>query len=206
MRNFLKLANSVDYLPLLQDVVRMPHLWNQYTVRTFHEHSAHRTIDDIILRYNRFDKGDDFVEAVCSRIDVVNYPAYQALPHARVLINALMTRVGGEHLGRCFISRIKPGGTIPAHNDRIGPAEEAFPTRMPPAIYYQRYHIPLQSGAGCYFRCGDEDVLMLPGEAWWFDNQQDHEVINNSGDDRIHLVVDIHVPEFNYVPIPWGEP
>jgi hypothetical protein len=32
---------------------------------------------------------------------------------------------------------------------------------------------------------------MAPGEAWWFDNAQEHEVINNSADDRIHMIVDI---------------
>lgn len=203
MRNFLKLANSVDYLPLLQEIVRRPDLWNQHTVRTFHEQSAHRTLDDIILRYNRFDQGDDFVEAVCSRIEVVNYPAMLHLPQARALIMQLMARVGGEHLGRAFISRIRPGGTIPPHTDRIGPAEEAFPDRVIPAVYYDRYHIPLQSSPGCYFRCGDETALMLPGEAWWFQNQLDHEVVNNSGADRVHLVIDIHTGRDAYTPIGW---
>lgn len=206
MRNFLKISNGVNYMPLLQQVARQPDLWNRHTVRTFHEQSAHRTIDDIILRYNRFDKGDDFVEAVCSRIDVVNYPAMDALPHARILIMWLMGQVGGEHLGRAFISRVKPGGGIAPHTDLIAPAEEAFPDRIRPAVYYERYHIPLLSGPGCYFRCGDESALMLPGEAWWFSNLIEHEVINNSSDDRIHLVVDIHTDKGAYEPIPWGEP
>lgn len=200
MRNFLKLATAVNYQPLLQDVMRQPHLWNQHRVRTWHQDSAHRALDDIVLRYNRFDTGDDFVEAVCSRIDVVNYPALLQLPPARDLIMALMTRVSGEHLGRVFISRIKPGDGIPAHSDRIPPAEEAFPDRIPPAIYYDRYHIPLQSAPGCIFRCGDEEALMLPGEAWWFNNQLAHEVQNNCAVDRIHLVIDIHLSTYEYVP------
>lgn len=200
MRNFLKIAGAVNYMPLLQAVARQPELWNRHTVRTFHEQSAHRAIDDIILRYNRFGPGDDFVEAVCSRIEVVNYPALAALPHARLLIMWLMAQVGGEHLGRAFISRIRPGGKIEPHVDRIAPAEEAFPDRVVPALYYDRYHIPLQGGPGCYFRCGDETALMQPGDAWQFNHLVEHEVINNSGDDRIHLIVDIHVGKEVYEP------
>ncbi len=32
---------------------------------------------------------------------------------------------------------------------------------------------------------------MKAGEAWWFDNSQEHEVVNNGITDRIHLIVDI---------------
>lgn len=201
MRNFLKVGEGLDVLPLLHDIARQPELWNRHTVRTHHEQSAHRALDDIVLRYNRFDAGDDFVEKVCSEIAVVNYPAMAALPHARGMVMALMTRIGGEHLGRVFISRIRPGGCIPPHSDRIEPAERAFPDKPVPAEYYDRYHIVLQSGPGVVFRCGDEQVYMATGEAWWFNNQVEHEVLNNSADDRIHLVVDIHTYRCDYEPV-----
>jgi hypothetical protein len=32
---------------------------------------------------------------------------------------------------------------------------------------------------------------MAPGEVWWFDNSKMHEVINNSADDRLTMIVDI---------------
>jgi hypothetical protein len=32
---------------------------------------------------------------------------------------------------------------------------------------------------------------MRTGEVWWFNNAIEHEVVNNSADDRIHLIVDI---------------
>jgi hypothetical protein len=32
---------------------------------------------------------------------------------------------------------------------------------------------------------------MPKGTIWWFDNEKEHEVINNSANDRIHMVVDI---------------
>lgn len=205
MTNFLKIAAGLDVTPLLLELALAPELWNANTVRTFHEQSAHRVIDDIVLRYNRFDAGDDFVDAVCSRLEVENYPAFGRLLQARNMVNWLMARVCGEHLGRVFISRMTPGVCIPPHTDRIAPAEEAFPDRIPPAIYYDRYHVCLQSGPGVVFRCGSEQVYMAPGEVWWFNNEIEHEVANNSASDRLHLIVDIHTYRQDYVPAPQPE-
>jgi len=92
----------------------------------------------------------------------------------------LMARVGGERLGRVMINKISPGGRIFPHCDTPAHVE-----------YYRRFHIVLQSYVGNVFRAGKESVYMRAGEAWWFDNGQEHEVINNSTDDRINMVVDI---------------
>jgi hypothetical protein len=205
MRNFLMIANGIDFMPVLLEVQRQPELWNRFQVRSFHDRSGVRGLDDIVLRYNRFDEGDDFVDAVCSRIEVVDYPAMRALPMARQMCLAVMAKVQGVHLGRVFVSRIKPGDGIGPHTDHIAPAEEAFPDRIAPAAYYDRYHVPLQSGPGCYFRCGDETVLMSPGQLWWFNNEVEHEVSNQSGHDRMHLVMDIHSALDDYTPIPWSD-
>ena len=78
-----------------------------------------------------------------------------------------------------IITKIAPGDKIYPHADGGAPAE-----------YYERYHVMLQNGPGSVFRAGDETVYMQPGDVWWFDNQQEHEVINNR-DDRITMIVDI---------------
>lgn len=191
MRHFNQLATGVDIQGLLHAIMRQPDLWNANTVRTHPEQSAHRSVDDIILRYNPFTPGDDFLDAVCSRIECEEYPAWFALPQARRLVLALMTQVEGVHLGRVFISRMKPGTCIPPHSDLIAPAHEAFPDRIEPARYFERYHIALKSNPGVMFRAGDEQCRMDAGTAWWFDNLVEHEVKNNGDDDRIHLVADI---------------
>lgn len=205
MRNFQLLAIGLDINPLLGAIQRKGGLWNAYGVRTWHPESVHRVIDDIVLRYNSFDGraapvGDDFVEAVCSRLEVVDYPPWQELPEAHALLFALMHRVSGQHLGRVFISRMAPGTAIPLHSDRIAPAEAAFPMRLPPAIYYDRYHVVLSAAPGVSFRCGEEQVSMKTGECWWFNNQELHEVVNNSAEDRIHLIADIHSHQTTYFP------
>jgi hypothetical protein len=200
MRNFQKLCSGLNPVPLLSQLATQGELWNQYLVRTSHPRSAHRVVDDIILRYNRYESGEDFVEKVCSEIAVVDYPAWHKLPHAQAFVFALLGQVQGVHLGRVMISRVPPGIAIPPHSDLIREAELAFPDKVPPAVYYNRYHLALASAPGSLFRCGDETVYMEPGSAWWFDNKLEHEVVNNSADDRIHLIVDIRTGHDEYTP------
>lgn len=187
MKNFQKIAAGVDVTPLMHAVQRNSHLWNQNDLRTVHPGTPHTEVSDIWLRFNDLEKyraGD--AQSVLDEHESVNYPAMFELFQVRPLIFSLMTRVEGERLGRCLITKLPPGAKITPHVD--GGAH---------AAYYERYHIVLQGLPGSVFRCGDEQVQMLTGECWWFDNSVEHEVINNSADDRVHLIVDIrtsHLP------------
>jgi len=181
MRNFHCIANDVDVAPLMNAVVRRSNLWNQNDLRTTHPGTPHTQVSDIWLRFNDLEKykaGDK--QSVLDEHESVNYPAMLELPQVRPLIFGLMTRVEGERLGRCLITKLPPGAKITPHVD--GGAH---------AAYYDRYHIVLSGLPGSLFRCGDEQVSMRTGEAWWFDNSVEHEVTNNSADDRVHLIVDI---------------
>lgn len=199
MRHFLKIAQGLDPGPLLHCLQTQPELWNSSQVRK-HLQSVHKDVDDILLRYNKWEEGEDYLDKVCSSLEMVDYPAWHKLPPAQVFVYGLLQKVLGIHLGRVMISRLRPGGSIPIHSDRIDAAEEAFPLREPPARYFERYHVCLQSGPGAIFQSGDEQVTMLPGEIWWFDNQALHGVTNNSAGDRIHLIVDIRTRHDDYIP------
>jgi Aspartyl/Asparaginyl beta-hydroxylase len=198
MRNFVRIASGINPIGLLHELARQPELWGANNVRTFHPESAHKLIEDIVLRYNKFEPGDDFIEKVCASIDVVDYLAWHKLPAAQEIVMALAASVKCVHLGRVMITRLVPGSAIPAHSDRIEPAELEFPLAPRPAVYYERYHVPLASEPGNVFVCGEEDVYMAPGEIWWFNNQLVHEVINNSPSDRIHLIIDCRVARDEY--------
>lgn len=180
MKNFSLIAHGVDIVPLRSAVLMKPELWNQNTLRTKHPGTAHKDVDDIWLRFNRINPKNP--SKVIDDTEAINYPAFWELPQARPLIFGLMSRVEGERLGRCMITRTPPGKTITPHVDMGAPAD-----------YYDRFHIVLMSGPGCIFRAGEEVVQMNTGDIWWFDNKQEHEVINNSVVDRIHLIVDIRV-------------
>lgn len=202
MRNFLCVAKGIDVGPLLHSLMIQPELWNAHDTRTVHPMSVHRGVDDILLRYNQFWEGEDYVEKVCTELQMVNYPAWSALPLAQPFIWSLMTRVNGYHLGRVMISRLMPGHFIPTHSDRIDIVEEDYPDKIPPAVYYERYHIPLQSDPGVIFHCEDEEVFMEPGSVWWFNNQKLHSVHNNSGRERLELIIDICVKPVEFLPRP----
>lgn len=184
MRNFRKLADNVDVVPLLLELTTQPELWDQNRLRTTHPMTPHKQVSDIWLRFNDLALYEQTGEAshVVDEHESINFPALRLLPAARNIIFSLMARVQGERLGRCLITRLPPGGKIDPHVD--GGSH---------AAYYERFHVVLQAEPGSMFRAGDETVMMRPGEVWWFDNAQEHEVINNSGDDRIHLIVDIRV-------------
>lgn len=185
MQNFSRLAQNIDVTPLMLAIQRRPELWKEDTYLRDFPQGPFKQIESIMLRFP--------VKGVCdtmeelkdhqSRYDQhenIDYPAYAILTEARPLVMALMTRVGGERLGRVMINKIAPGGMIYPHADTPAHTE-----------YYTRFHIALQSQPGVDFRAGDEHVYMATGEAWWFDNKQEHEVINNSADDRIHMIIDI---------------
>lgn len=185
MRNFLKIAQGVDVMPLVHALYRRPELWHADTYIRNYPQGPFGMIDSIMLRFPVKAVVDSVVEqqehlAKHDQHESVDYPAYASLPEARPLIMNLMSYVGGTRLGRCLINRIAPGGSIFPHCDSAEHAE-----------YYERHHIVLQAAPGVDFRCEDEHVTMLPGEIWWFNNALEHEVINNSGQDRIHLIVDI---------------
>lgn len=185
MRNFLRLATGIDVTPLMLAIQRRPELWKEDTYLRDYPQGPFGQIESIMLRFPV--KGVYETEAelqnhlsTYDQHENIDYPAYAVLTEARPIVMALMTRVGGERLGRVMINKIAPGGVIFPHRDTESHAE-----------YYSRFHIVLQSQAGVVFRAGDEQVYMATGEAWWFDNKEEHEVINNSADDRIHMIVDI---------------
>lgn len=173
MNNFQKIANC-NIQPLIAALARQPELWNKNSIRTAHKGTVHSDVSDILLRYN------EISENILDDLDNKDYPAFSFLPQARVLIFDLMRLVEGNRLGRVFITKLPNGCKILPHKDEGKSAE-----------YYDRYHIILQNYQDSIFRCGNEIICPNAGDVIWFNNQIEHEVINNSIDDRISLIVDI---------------
>lgn len=178
MRNFLQLG-AIDPVPTLAALAVKQDLWNENDLRTRHAGTAHGEADDIWLMFNHVPEDPT---AVINDIQVFPYRAWGELPYLREQALDLMRRVGGIGLGRVVISRLKPGARILPHTDEGAPAE-----------YYTRYQIALQSLPGCNFRIGDETVQMPSGSVWWINNRVEHEVVNNSADDRIACIVDVRL-------------
>jgi len=185
MKNFLRISSGLDVTRLLLAIQRRPELWKEDTYLRDYPQGPFAQIESIMLRFPVKSVHETEAEmlqhtSTYDQHESVDYPPYKLLPEARPLVMDLMAYVGGERLGRVMINKIAPGGQIYPHADTPSHAD-----------YYSRFHIVLQSRPGVMFRAGDEQVYMATGEVWWFDNKQEHEVINNSDTDRIHMIVDI---------------
>lgn len=186
MRNFLQIAGAVDVLPLVHAVQLQPELFNIHRFRTTFENTPHGEVDDILIRFSDPSIAKDRdTAAVMADDNCIWHPAAKALPQVRPIILDVMRRLEAYAVDRVVITRLRPGGRILPHADNVG-AYVHDPDR-------QRYHVVLQGLPGSIYRAGDETVTMLTGSVWWFDALTEHEVFNQSADDRIHLLVDLRI-------------
>jgi hypothetical protein len=177
LKNFYRLCEGLDTVAIVHALQTRPDLWNTNDLRRVYPGTPHAECDDIWLRFQSDTlRAEDIVDAHESQ----NYPALNQIQGVRSIVFGLMRQVEGERLGRVLITRLRPGKRIHPHVDG---GEHAR--------YYKRYQIALKSLPGVVFRAGDEQVFMKTGDIWWFDNSQEHEVLNNSADDRLALIVDI---------------
>jgi hypothetical protein len=177
MRNFLKIAFGVDVTPLACALQQNSHLWNGIPLRTAHEESPHKEADDILLWFNEIP--EDITDVV-NDIQTVPYEAWDELPQCRQIVFDLMRRVEAVQLGRCIITRLKPGAKIDPHSDMGAPVN-----------FYSRFQVCIQSLPGCNFVIDDEQVNFKSGDVWLINNSAEHAVYNNSADDRIVMIVDL---------------
>jgi hypothetical protein len=187
MTNFFNLCLHVpNTQAILNDVASNPDLWDENILRTTYAETSHRNIQDIWLRFNDLtDCVDDegkVRSAIFDSLEVIDYRAMALIPSVKPVIDTLMFLLQGERVGKVLITRLKPGTIITPHKD-MGES----------GTYYDRFHIPLQGGGA--FMAGDYCVHMATGSTWWFNNQETHSVVNTSDRDRIHLIIDIKLPE-----------
>ena len=185
MKNFRLIASNLDTMPLLLAIQRRPELWKIDTYLRDYPQGPFSNAESIILRFppRSVHETEDALKNHESNFDQhenVDQPVFKLLPEARTIIFNLMSYVAGERLGRVMINKLLPGGVIYPHEDTPVHAE-----------YWDRFHVVLESSPGVMFRCGDEQVGMQTGQIWWFQNAIEHEVVNNSAQDRTHLIIDI---------------
>jgi mannose-6-phosphate isomerase-like protein (cupin superfamily) len=189
MNNF-HILTTADVNLLLLKIKQNAYLWKEDTYLRDYPQGPFGEIESIMLRFPEkrvFEQEEELEKykngsSQFDQHESVDYPAYAVLTEARPIVMGLMALVQGERLGRVMINKIKSGGRIYPHADTPEHTN-----------YYSRFHVILQSGKGCYITSGDEQLEMKTGDVFWFDNKQVHEVVNNSSDDRISMVIDIKV-------------
>jgi hypothetical protein len=182
---FNKLAIDFPVMPLQIALRRQPGLFGKYNNRC-EGNSPHRESKDIWVRYNAIQNVTEYDGQLNSDHPAnkehrpVWYPAYYQLPQLRPLVFNLMSLVEGEELGTILLIKIPPGKQIYTHTDGGWSAQ-----------YYEKYFIPVQCYAGTSFNFPDGSILPQIGEVYWFNNSIPHNVVNNSGEDMVCLIITI---------------
>jgi hypothetical protein len=179
VKNFLRLASGLNVAPLMAQIARQPQLWKADTYLRDYPQGPFGDTETIFLRFPPASV-TEMERASRDQHECVWMDGAIHLSAWRPPVFQLMSLVEGERLGRVMINKIRPGGRIFPHADTPSHCS-----------YYSRYHYVLQGHPGVEFNCGDESVSMRTGEAWWFNNALEHSVVNNSDDDRLHMIVDI---------------
>lgn len=61
----------------------------------------------------------------------------------------------------------------------------------------RRFHIPIITNDNVFYTVNKETINMKAGECWEINNLKHHSVLNDSQEDRVHLLIDI-LPEYCY--------
>jgi Aspartyl/Asparaginyl beta-hydroxylase len=186
MKHLFRLAAGINMTPLMVQIQRQAELWKADTYLRDYPQGPFGDVETIFLRFPPASVSEMEREAK-DQHECVWMDGALHLPAARSLVFNLMHTVEGERLGRVMINKIRPGGRIFPHADT--------PVH---STYWDRFHYVVQSSPGVIFRVADENVFMQTGECWWFQNQLEHEVLNNSAEERIHLVIDIRCQHLTF--------
>ena len=182
MSQFLRIASGVNVVPLALELHRAPHLWGDYPIRQEYAGTPHAATKDIFVRFRPREE----ITGPQSHQDAgyrnAFWPAWRELPALRPIVFAMMAQVQGVELGSILITRLPSGGEILPHADRGVWA---------PEFYNCKCHLTVAGRS--LSMCGGEEVTMLPGEVWTFDNLVEHSVKNPGTEDRIVVIVSMRV-------------
>ena len=168
----------LDPAAALRELDRRPELWDLITVRQQYEGSAHRDTETVFLR------GPTTLEDVFNNMEAVDYDTLDELPATFDLVVRASRMLQAREVGRLMLVKLLTGGHITPHVDEGRYAQ-----------HFARFHLVLTSSPGCRFFAGGEQVVMAPGELWWFNHRVQHEV-RNAGPERIHLILDMTAPGY----------
>lgn len=169
---------DVDVTGVNLGLSRHPELWDQFSLRKDCL-DPHKAMHDIWVRYNDIQlfKGD--LASWNGPHFPIWYPAWHLIPELRPIVMGLFQRYSGTHLGGILITKIPAGKRIEAHTDSSWHAK----------FYTTKLYVVLQGNDRCVNRVLTERVAMKTGEVWYFNNNVDHDVINDGDTDRITLIV-----------------
>jgi quercetin dioxygenase-like cupin family protein len=186
-RNFEQLAGGLDLSLINDEIQAQGALFDKSTFRQSFNGSPFKDTQFIGCRMTYDLDHEPTEEEMLNHLktkgvtttNAVDLEDYELLPQVYGAVMLFAGVMQAEQIGRVLVTRLHPGGKIGAHKD-FGEYHN----------FYDRFHICI-GGKGCHFRSGKETVKMMPGEVWWFYNNLEHEVWNESDLERDHIVIDL---------------
>lgn len=187
MKHFLKIAEGIDVRPLNAQLAAQPDLWDAFRWRKEIHKGPHGQMSDIWVRYNAPENiGPKFND----EHEPVWYPAATTLTALMPIIGYVYQLAEGRRIGGVLITRIPHRMGIGAHRDGGWHVET-----------FDKFYVSLESAPGARFICHDEPAEILEpkvGECWRFDNRKLHSVENESGVDRVTLIICIQTEKYKH--------
>lgn len=172
--NITPLPYAFDVKPLREELAAHPEAWNQHRWRTEHPRSPHRECSDVWIRYNALENlGPHFND----EHESVWYPIVDQLPTAR-RISETVADLRHQRLCGVLITKVPAGGKVYRHIDRGWHAENT-----------DKVGVMVEGNSDQQFSFDDSSHRCQAGECFWFCNQAAHWVYNDTGDDRVTLIV-----------------
>lgn len=151
--------------------------WDRYQVRT--QQYVHSQISDIWVRFNPWRNWRGDLAAFNEPHTSEWYPVAYQVPELRLLINDVLAEIPPAELGGVLITKIPPGGEVAPHVDRGWHAD-----------YYQdKYAVQLKGNQQQAFIVDGVTLSAEPGEVYWFDNSRPHQVLNESDEERMTMII-----------------
>ncbi len=186
MGSFFKITDNIDIDALKNNLINHPELFGQYGQRKYADKSPHNGMTDIWVRYNDInpyiEKGS--MEGFNDEHESSWYPVINDLPEIVPIVFDIMKLMKGERLGGVLITKLPAGEKIDRHEDHSWHAH-----------YYEKIYVPIQNENGAKFCFDDGEINPEVGEAYWFNNNVPHWVINDSSIDRIAMIICIKTME-----------
>lgn len=195
MRNFRIVKDGMDVSALALAIAMEPDLWTADTFLRNYPQGPFGDTDTIMLRFPEIQTGmsEEEIELYKSnklagydQHEAVAWPAWSKLTQAHGFVYDLARFTEATRIGRVMINRVRPGGRIFRHADTPMHTD-----------YWRRFHLVIQGQPGAVIYCGDgsgdEALQMTTGRLFWFRNDLEHEVRNESSVDRLSMVIDLKV-------------
>jgi hypothetical protein len=187
MNLFTKIVSGVDVTAVNAQLAANHDLWDEINFRRVAPGTPHSGMSDIWVRYNDVkpfvDRGD--LSQLNDPHIPIWYRAWRVIPALRPIVFGLMSLVQGEMLGGILITRIPHGMGIDRHTDKSWHVS-----------YFDKFYLSLEAGPGARFCADGEFIEPEVGDIYRFDNRVPHWVENNSGHDRVTLIVCIRTEMF----------